>query len=551
LINHLCWIETSRPSSLLFSLPLPSDKGGDPRRGAGLSKSFFLPTPLLTDPFSHCFFLPSHRVLSPFSLLRSLTQTMLFDALLGKLEKDMRVDLERAITGFVATARTQLEGALAMVAKERAKGLVEVAKEKADLHREIAAMHTHREAQEGRVVLDIGGYRYTTSVQTLRRLPHTFFDAYFSGRYAQDVCNDGSIFVDRDGEHFGQVLEYMRDGVVSVAEPGAQPSMSLLRLLKREFGFYCIELMAEPQEVAFAVAGVDDGEQAMASVERYNIVSGAWQAAAPMLLVRAAFGLCEVAGELYVTGGVGTGDSPLASVERYDPSLDTWSAAPALPDPRFAHCACAVGDAMFLLGGIEGIDNLIPVSSVLRFDSRVQTWSEMAPMPAKRDNAGACVVGNNIFVFGGCDDDKIATSTTYCFSTETDTWATLAPMPKAMCSQRVCALEGLIYVMGGRDSEGVVRTSVHRFDPVADSWSAMASMSVVRSGFEAFVLDGGIHAVGGFDGESRVTSMERYCVVSDSWSEVSGRELGQSRTFFGAHTMRVTMNLFDSLIANA
>jgi hypothetical protein len=82
-------------------------------------------------------------------------------------------------------------------------------------------------------------YRYETSAQALRRVPHTFFDANFSGQYAQDVCDDGSIFVDRDGEHFGHVLEYMRDGYVSVAEPGAHPSMSLLRALKREFGFYC------------------------------------------------------------------------------------------------------------------------------------------------------------------------------------------------------------------------------------------------------------------------------------------------------------------------
>jgi hypothetical protein len=44
-------------------------------------------------------------------------------------------------------------------------------------------------------------------VQTLQRGPHTFSDAYFSGRYAQVVCRDGSIFVDRDGEHFRHVLE--------------------------------------------------------------------------------------------------------------------------------------------------------------------------------------------------------------------------------------------------------------------------------------------------------------------------------------------------------
>ena len=52
-------------------------------------------------------------------------------------------------------------------------------------------------------------------------MPHTFFDAYFSGRYAQDACVNGSIFIDRDGEHFGQVLQYLRDGVVAVAEQEA------------------------------------------------------------------------------------------------------------------------------------------------------------------------------------------------------------------------------------------------------------------------------------------------------------------------------------------
>jgi hypothetical protein len=169
----------------------------------------------------------------------------MFDAILDTLESELRAALNTAVTGLVATARTRLEEAVAEVAKDRTKGLAEVAQERADLHREIEAMQTHQAQQEGLVELNIGGYRFQTSVETLRRVPHTFFDAYFSGRYAQDVCNDGSIFVDRDGEHFGHVLEYMRDGMVSVAEPGAYPSVSLLRALKREFGFYCIELCAE------------------------------------------------------------------------------------------------------------------------------------------------------------------------------------------------------------------------------------------------------------------------------------------------------------------
>jgi hypothetical protein len=171
--------------------------------------------------------------------------TMLLDPILAALESDIRAGFDAALAGLLAMARTRLEGALADVAKERAQGLADVATQKDALRREVEAMHTHVEQQEGRVELNIGGYRFETSVQSLRRIKHTFFDAYFSGRYAQDVCDDGSIFVDRDGEHFGHVLEYMRDGVVSVAAPGACSSVSLLRALKREFGYYCIELVAE------------------------------------------------------------------------------------------------------------------------------------------------------------------------------------------------------------------------------------------------------------------------------------------------------------------
>jgi hypothetical protein len=333
-------------------------------------------------------------------------------------------------------------------------------------------MHKHKEAQAGRIVLDIGGYRYTTLVQTLRRLPHTFFDAYFSGRYAMDRCEDGSIFIDRDGEHFGQVLEYLRDGVLSVAEQDeAELDVSVLRWLKREMGFYCIEVMAEPQEVAFAVGGLDNDGERMASMEQYDIASGVWREVAPMRKARSEMGLCEVNGELYVTGGEETGDAVLASVERYNPSLDTWSFAPAMSRPRYGHCAYAVGYTMFVLGGVMHVEGgKLTVSSVLKFDSRARTWSEVEPMPAERDCADACVVGSDIYIFGGRDDDEKVASTTYPYGTETNTWAALAPMPDAKFRHSVCMLDGLIYVMGGEQCYDFCLDSVHRFDPVANSW---------------------------------------------------------------------------------
>ena len=134
-------------------------------------------------------------------------------------------------------------------------------------------------------------------MQTLWRVPHTSFDAYFSGRYAQDVCDDGSIFVDREGEHFGHVLEYMRDGVVAVAEPGAHPSMSLLQALKREFWFYCIEVVAKVEhEVVYFVGGTGSSFVRLSSMEKYDASSGQWSAAAATGTPRSRLGACVVLG---------------------------------------------------------------------------------------------------------------------------------------------------------------------------------------------------------------------------------------------------------------
>jgi hypothetical protein len=292
----------------------------------------------------------------------------MFDSVLDALEKELRAALDSAVTGLVAMARTRLDSAVAGVAKERAEGLAEVAKERAtapaevdmrrgELRREVETMHKHKEAQKGHVELNIGGYRFETSVQALRRVPHTVFDAYSSGRYAQDVCNDGSIFVDRDGEHFGHVLQYMRDGVVAVAEPDVSPSISLLRALKREFGFYCIELVteqaAEPErsEVAYVMGGVGGGG-VLSSMERYDASSGQWSAAAAMESARHSFGTCVVAGELYVSGGNDNDSGVLSCVEKNSPSSDTWSAVAPMPDGRSSHAAVAVGWDMYVLGGL-------------------------------------------------------------------------------------------------------------------------------------------------------------------------------------------------------
>jgi hypothetical protein len=402
---------------------------------------------------------------------------------------------------------------LTEVAEERAKGLAEVDARRTELSREIAAMQMHQEAQEGRVELNIGGHRFETSVQALRRVPHTYFDAYFSGRYAQDVCNDGSIFVDRDGEHFGHVLEYMRDGHVSVAKTGARPSVSLLWALEREFGFYSIELCTEqpvyPEqpEVTFVMGGRNDSSMGgLNSMERYDILLGQWVAAEPMSIARYAFGACALAGEVYVTGGLTSNWHVLSSVEKYSPSSDTWSTVALLRASYFNHAAVAVGLAMYVLGGLTGMNIS---ASVLKFDSAQGTWNEVAPMPHARCRHAACMLGSDIYVYGGGDNRGAQHASVFKYDAVADVWTTLAPLPTLSVYHGVATLDGQIYLMGVGNSG---KTAL-LFNPAVGVWVNVAPTLSNRQKGSLFVLDGCVHAAGGNESN---TSVERYDASTDT-----------------------------------
>jgi hypothetical protein len=403
----------------------------------------------------------------------------MFDSMLSALEKELLAALKSTVAEMILTARTRLEGAVADIVKERAEGLAEVAEERTkgladvdtrrgELSREIGAVQTHQATQDGRVELNIGGYRFQTSVQTLRRVPHTFFDAYFSGRYAQDVCADGSIFVDRDGKHIGHVLEYMRDGVVSVAVAGAQPSVSLLRTLKREFGFYCIELVAEQSteavrpEMAYVLGGNINGNENMSSMEQYDVSSGQWSAVAAMSVRRRSFGACVVQGEIYVTGKMGDGNAILSSVEKYSPSTDTWSVVVAMPTGRSSYCPVSVGSAIYVIGGFVAGAGVI--SSVFKFDSTQGTWTHVPPMPEARYAFAACVIGGDIFIFGGGTAGTITRVSAFKYDMEATVWSTLEPMPCACIHHSAQVLNGLVYIVGAGENG----SAVLRFDPATE-----------------------------------------------------------------------------------
>jgi len=87
------------------------------------------------------------------------------------------------------------------------------------------------------VVLNVGGYRFTTTINTLRGAPSpNLFSAMFSGRYDLPRAEDGSLFIDRDGRHFADVLNYLR--TQQLAYPPDGTDYKYLLELRAEAEYY-------------------------------------------------------------------------------------------------------------------------------------------------------------------------------------------------------------------------------------------------------------------------------------------------------------------------
>jgi hypothetical protein len=77
--------------------------------------------------------------------------------------------------------------------------------------REVASLLTEPHAA---ITLDVGGRRFRTTLNTLLAVQDTLFVALLTGQAAQAGIAlrlpSGELFIDRCGEQFGYILEYMR-----------------------------------------------------------------------------------------------------------------------------------------------------------------------------------------------------------------------------------------------------------------------------------------------------------------------------------------------------
>lgn len=87
----------------------------------------------------------------------------------------------------------------------------------------------------------MGGHFFTTRIATLVSDNDSMLSSMFSGRFKLEVDDKGRYFIDRDGQYFGHILNYLRD-------PSLLPPSSVALQVYQEAKYYGIEGLVEQLE---------------------------------------------------------------------------------------------------------------------------------------------------------------------------------------------------------------------------------------------------------------------------------------------------------------
>jgi hypothetical protein len=89
------------------------------------------------------------------------------------------------------------------------------------------------------VMLNVGGVLYTTTRSTLLRPKNSLFTGLLSGKLGSLKDDQNRLFIDRNGEVFKWVLEWMR----SSSKALTLLSEKELEMLRIEADFYCLDIL--------------------------------------------------------------------------------------------------------------------------------------------------------------------------------------------------------------------------------------------------------------------------------------------------------------------
>ena len=66
------------------------------------------------------------------------------------------------------------------------------------------------------IQLNVGGWKFATTLTSLRAEKGSVLEKMFSENFTLSRDSDGAVFIDRSGEHFNYILDYLRGNIVGI-----------------------------------------------------------------------------------------------------------------------------------------------------------------------------------------------------------------------------------------------------------------------------------------------------------------------------------------------
>ena len=89
--------------------------------------------------------------------------------------------------------------------------------------------------------MNVGGWKFATSLGSLRTEKGSVLEKMFSDDFTVSRDNDGAVFIDRSGEHFNFILEYLRGNIVGLDDISFDENTR--KMLIKEADYYQLEGM--------------------------------------------------------------------------------------------------------------------------------------------------------------------------------------------------------------------------------------------------------------------------------------------------------------------
>jgi len=138
---------------------------------------------------------------------------------------DLKILFDSSVDSLMTVSK-QIEERLTLLSQKR--------KEWADLQTQ---MKENAEKSNSKIILDVGGKRFSTTKQTLIQYEGSYFYAMLSSDHWKPG-EDGSYFIDRDPKYFRIILNYLRTKEVNF--DGWE--LKELHALKKELDYYQIQM---------------------------------------------------------------------------------------------------------------------------------------------------------------------------------------------------------------------------------------------------------------------------------------------------------------------